>query len=223
MTYLPVMSALIPPSILLAVGVVTSQADPVTSFNLNITSANGGSNTLFSWSYTGTPTIGFPEGGGGDVSGIAFFMAPVNIPEIGTLATGSDLNGYTGGPVLTGLGSTGLVLTNTTTLATTELSYFALTQLGEISYFTFASNADPLDIFPGQVAVLSGPTSGAFFSGVPFSSFNAGQWSTNIFGYSNFSTGLTISGSPIPEPSTYGLVLGGLALVGAAMRRRKKA
>ena len=222
MTYLPAMSSLIPPSLLLAVGVVTSQADPVTSFNLNITSADGGSNTLFSWSYTGTPTIGLPEGGGCDVSGIGFFMAPVDMPAEGVLATGSDLNGYTGDDVLTGLGSTGLVLTNTTTLETTALNYFALTQFGEFSLFTFISNADPMNIFPGQVAVLSGPTSGSFFSGVPFSSFNAGQWSSNFFG-SNFSTGLTIGGSAIPEPSTYGLVLGGLALVGAAMRRRKKA
>lgn len=34
-------------------------------------------------------------------------------------------------------------------------------------------------------------------------------------------SGLTINAAPIPEPSTYGLALGGLALVGAAIRRRR--
>jgi len=34
--------------------------------------------------------------------------------------------------------------------------------------------------------------------------------------------GLGYSGTPIPEPSTYGMILGGLALVGAAVRRRKR-
>jgi hypothetical protein len=47
-----------------------------------------------------------------------------------------------------------------------------------------------------------------------------------IFAYINSSSvpstvGFTI-GTPIPEPSTYGLILGGLALAGAAVRRRMK-
>ena len=33
---------------------------------------------------------------------------------------------------------------------------------------------------------------------------------------------LQLTYAPIPEPSTYGLMLGGLALAGAALRRRRK-
>jgi hypothetical protein len=66
---------------------------------------------------------------------------------------------------------------------------------------------------------------------IPFSDFNLSGSQVLGIKLSDFNglhpdiayIGAGYAGSPIPEPSTYGLVLGGLALVGAAMRRRKKA
>jgi hypothetical protein len=210
---------------LLAVGVVTAQAANTASFNLNITSANGGADTLISWSYTGTPTLALPIDT--STTGIGFVTGFLSDPPAMTV-TGSDVDAYTGATAqITGL-STGLVLTNTTTLVSYALSDFMLMQAGGNDYFLFSwpgafEGTNMLSINVGEVAVLSGPTSGSFLAGVPFSSFNAGQWSADLDLFSNFTADTTIGGSPIPEPSTYGLVLGGLALVGAAMRRRKKA
>lgn len=58
-----------------------------------------------------------------------------------------------------------------------------------------------------QVLGSFGPTQNLTFSYINFSSVTS-------------TVGFTI-GTPIPEPSTYGLILGGLALAGAAIRRRR--
>lgn len=44
-----------------------------------------------------------------------------------------------------------------------------------------------------------------------------GEWSMT-----QDSSGVYLQWTPVPEPSTYGLILGGLALAGAALRRRRK-
>jgi hypothetical protein len=46
------------------------------------------------------------------------------------------------------------------------------------------------------------------------------EWTAAPFAYS---LSINASTAPIPEPSTYGMILGGLALAGAALRRRRKA
>jgi hypothetical protein len=45
---------------------------------------------------------------------------------------------------------------------------------------------------------------------------------TSGFSLNDVGGTLQLTYAPIPEPSTYGLILGALALAGAAIRRRKK-
>lgn len=52
-------------------------------------------------------------------------------------------------------------------------------------------------------------------------SLDAGSW--NILGSNGVDSGVYLQWTPVPEPSTYGLILGGLALAGAAVRRRRMA
>lgn len=81
--------------------------------------------------------------------------------------------------------------------------------------FTYATLTLPAS-YSGNIADLFtiDTTSFADSSGNPVT----GSWT--LFNNTGTST-LELQYSPIPEPSTYGLILGGLALAGAAIRRRK--
>jgi hypothetical protein len=83
--------------------------------------------------------------------------------------------------------------------------------------FTYATLTLP-DSYTGNITDLFTIST----SGFGDANGNAVTGSWTVFNNTGTST-LELQYSPIPEPSTYGLILGGLALAGAAIRRRKKA
>lgn len=87
-------------------------------------------------------------------------------------------------------------------------TYWILPEQG-LSWYTAASyaTADELN------------ASGYTFISNRRSSNGGASWSNFLV---PFSAEISASAAPIPEPSTYGMILGGLALAGAAIRRRQK-
>lgn len=211
----------------LALGSVSAQAETPT-FTLTASSANGGADTLFTWNYTGTLTFTSLISGPARFQSYFTFVA-MDPANTGRKAYSSfDPNASFGWDVFANNLTTGLVMTNTTTgdfESPVELS--ASNQRGTfIIWNSYVVGAEVI-LLQGESVTLSGPTSGSFLSDVAFTGFNVGQWTTPAATQSgdyytiNYDTVFIVAGAPVPEPSTYGLALGGLALVGAVIRRRR--
>ncbi|NYE62143.1 hypothetical protein FHW58_003358 [Duganella sp. 1224] len=114
--------------------------------------------------------------------------------------------------------------TITFTLATDSLSSFGALQ-------TFAAPSKAITGFGGELVghgSFTGPTTSADDSQQSLSwkgGLGVGTYTIHIWGTTtalNTSYVATVSALPVPEPETYGLMLGGLALVGAIARRKAK-
>ena len=200
-------------------------------YTMTLTPEAGGAQTRVSWDFTGDVLVGVQAGWTTLGVGAMSFgrtdasTQPALYPESFPTSTfqGSG-NSYTEKFALT----TTLTLTNLTTgtsVVAESILLMKFEQGWEFVAFDImnAGVNNGLGFGPltaGDIIKWSGETTGSRVIDQSYDTFNEGVWLWQQHGLGSSAT-LIVGSTPVPEPSTYGLILGALALAGAAVRRRK--
>jgi len=179
------------------------------SWDVTLSSANGGSQTEIRWlfqDYTHTW-----EGTGPKFSALAALGGPTyNISGTAAFDTAPSPSTFSGI-------TTGITYTNLRTSATVPvdaIGFFVSVVDGVTSANILFRTRAGLTVESGDIIAVGGATDGVIVLDVAFTAFNNGTWTAG-------NNTLQVGPAAIPEPSTCGLILGGLALAGAAVRRRR--
>ncbi|NIJ06512.1 hypothetical protein FHS31_000094 [Sphingomonas vulcanisoli] len=168
-------------------------------------------NMLFSGDYTATITLdmtNIPTTGPYNYYGAGFCST------VQSSGTGICANSYNNGtPIANGSITTNGVFTGASAVTAANIVTFQLQRIGDVV-------TDSMSIDGGAYQTLATYSGSGVIGDVSFGIFNvsnAADGATGSVSFSNFS----VVSSDVPEPASWGMMICGLGLAGAVMRRKK--
>ena len=187
--------------------------------------ANGFSNipnalTLTNGTLAGNWTFTTPQSFGAGVT-----LSPGNSPGTITFGAGLTLTGTGGASTIEISGATNVPGTSADLIAVTG----TLNLTGLTGYTLNVISLLPDTVTPGAVSGLSSPVSWTIFTSTTLTGFDAADFTINqagfvntgIFALNSSGNNIQLTFTPVPEPSTYALMLAGLAFAGLRTWRKR--